>query len=63
MHVLSSLARPGVEPARPKRRESGQALVEYALVLLFIAVVIALSLQTFAGALTSAYAQVAAMFS
>jgi Flp pilus assembly pilin Flp len=59
VRILSSLTRPGGQPDRPERQESGQALVEYALVLLFVAIVIAVSLQLFAGALTSTFADIA----
>jgi Flp pilus assembly pilin Flp len=40
---------------RQPESESGQTLVEYALIILFIAIALVLALQTFAGGLIGSY--------
>jgi Flp pilus assembly pilin Flp len=42
--------------------DSGQTLVEYALIIAFIAIALVASLQLFSGGLTGIYADIAALF-
>jgi len=47
---------------RGLRREEGQGLVEYALIILFVAVVLVAALTTFGGTLSGLYQQVVNTF-